>query len=147
MDFDSSSRNFKHFQNPGFQPRLIFNPIPAGGGMGGKGPPCSFFTLLKKYWSEAVEIFRLFLNTHNHPFRFKTGSFILTAGVLKHTAWMTTFLYYKLNLCFDPLSVARFWEFVAFWKAFDIRKRFAQVLQRIFANYLQPTRQKKCAHF
>ena len=32
-----------------------------------------FITLLKKYWSEAVEIFWLFLNTQSTPLRSKTG--------------------------------------------------------------------------
>ena len=47
------------------------NPIPAGGG--GNLTPRSFFTLLKMYWSEAVEIFWLFLHTQSPPFKPKTG--------------------------------------------------------------------------
>ena len=43
---------------------------------------------------------------------------------------MTTFSCNKLNLCFDPLLVARFWSFLSFWKAGDIRKQIAQILQR-----------------
>ena len=51
---------------------------------------------------------------------------------------MTAFSCNKLNLCFDPLSVVGFWKNLAFLKAYDIRKRIAQVLQRnfrkLFAN-------------
>ena len=60
--------------------------------------------------------------------------FIITVWVLRHTAWMTTFSCNKLNLCFDPLSVVGFWLLLAFWKAYYIRKRIAQVLQRSFSK-------------
>ena len=50
--------------------------------------------------------------------------------VLRHTAWMTVFSCNKLNLCFDPLPLVRFWWNLAFWKAFNIRKRTAQVLRK-----------------
>ena len=43
-----------------------------GGGVNLPHPEV-FFTELKKYWSEAVEIFWLFLNTQSPPFRPKTG--------------------------------------------------------------------------
>ena len=43
---------------------------------------------------------------------------------------MTPFSCNKLNLCFDPLPFVRFWYNLAFWKAFDIRKRIAQVLRK-----------------
>ena len=52
---------------------MLINPIPAGGGGQFDLPPFSFFTKLKKYWSEAVEIFWLFLLTQSPPFRPKTG--------------------------------------------------------------------------
>ena len=45
----------------------------------------------------------LFLNTQSPAFKPKTGAFVLTAWVLRHTAWMTTFFCNKLNLCFDPI--------------------------------------------
>jgi len=49
------------------------NPIPAGGGVNLTPPPVVFFTSLKKHWSEAVEIFWLFLHTQSPPSRPKTG--------------------------------------------------------------------------
>ena len=55
--------------------RYSFNPI----------PPVVFFYILKKYWSEAVEIF----------------------WVLRHTAWMTAFSCNKLNFLFWPTSTCQ----------------------------------------
>ena len=46
---------------------FCLNPIPAGGGCQ-FAPPRSFFLQLKKYWSEAVEIF---LNDYSPLFRSK----------------------------------------------------------------------------
>ena len=45
---------------------IFFNPIPAGGGEI-LPPTVVFFTYLKKYWSEAVEIFKLFF-TYPKPY-------------------------------------------------------------------------------
>ena len=49
---------------------------------------------------------------------------------------MTNFSCNKKDLLFDPLSVVRFGYFLAFWKANDIRKRIAQVLQGRFCTIL-----------
>ena len=52
---------------------LLLNPIPAGGGQFDPSPLYFFLQNSKKYWSEAVKIFWLFLHTQNPPFRPKTG--------------------------------------------------------------------------
>ena len=62
-----------------------------------------------KLLSTVKKLLTLFLNTQSPPFRPKTKAFILTAWVLRHTAWMTAFSCNKLNLCFNPISVVRFW--------------------------------------
>ena len=53
---------------------------------------------------------------------------------MRHTARIPTFSSNKQNLCFDPFSAVRFWLFLAFWKAYNIRKRNAQVLKINFCK-------------
>ena len=76
------------------------------------GAICSFFTQLKKFWSEAVEFFLTFTKATALPFGLKPG-FFKTAWVLRPTAWMTTFSRHKLNQCFKPLLVFKFGWFLA----------------------------------
>ena len=71
---------------------IFFNPIPTG--RGGEVCSCIFFLT--------------FLISTCLSLQARSWAFILTAWVLRHTAWMTAFSCNKLNLCFDPLSVVRF---------------------------------------
>ena len=57
------------------------------GGRGQYDHRLFFITLLKKYWSKAVEIFWLFLNTYTPPLGLNRA-FILNGWVLRHTTWM-----------------------------------------------------------
>ena len=116
--------NHSQFHSSVIHHRSPFNPFPAGGG-GQFDPPCSFFS----YNSKSIGLKLLkFSDFSLIPKGLKPGFYTYC---LSPQAWMTTFSCNKLNLCFDPLSVVRFWQFLAFLKAFDIKKRNAKVLKII----------------
>ena len=121
------------------------NPIPTGEGGGKFNPPPIVFYITQKVlvWDcwNFLTVSKLALPVSQN------WAFILTAGVLRHTALKTTFSCNKLNLCFYPLSVVRFWSFLAFWIAYDKRKRNGQVLKRFLFKLFAYSRSNEISSF
>ena len=68
----------------------------------------SLFSYIECSYIYYFLIFTVFLNSHSPPFW--NMALILTPWVITCTCtWMITFSCNKLNLCFDPLSLIRFW--------------------------------------